>query len=167
MYLTRSSLSCQTMFRFMSDWLYSFSVVLRCDTNTKIFVLLKLFPTKPERIVFFFDNQELLQHRSKTSISSHFIGGVQAFAENMSIDSLPEACASLMTFDIIFLSMSPRRSTLPICSGASSPASLIITSFFARIELNKPLLCVPQSQRKSLGQPAQRVQPCTKACRHA
>ena len=28
-----------------------------------MFVLLKLFPTESERIVFFFANQELLQHR--------------------------------------------------------------------------------------------------------
>ena len=32
----------------------------------------------------------------------------------MSIDSLPEACLSLMTFDIIFWSISTRRSTLSI-----------------------------------------------------
>ena len=29
-----------------------------------------------------------------------------------------EACVSLVTFDIILLSRAPRRSTLPICSGA-------------------------------------------------
>ena len=81
----------------------------------------------------------------------------------LSIDSLPEACVSLMTFDIVFLSMSPRRSTLLICSGASNPAGLITTPFFARVELNTLLLCVRRSQRTSLGQPAQRLQPCTKA----
>ena len=85
----------------------------------------------------------------------------------MSINSLPRACVSLMTWDIIVLSMSPRRSSLPICSDASNPGSLITTPFLARIELNMPLLCVPRSQRTSLGQPAQRVQPCTKARKHA
>ena len=48
--------------------------------------------------------------------------------------------------------MSPRRSTLPICSGASSPASLIITPFLARIEPNVPLWYVPRSHRTSPGQ---------------
>ena len=41
-------------------------------------------------------------------MSSHFIGGVQAFSMRiMSINSLPDACVSLMTFDIIFLSIAP------------------------------------------------------------
>ena len=85
----------------------------------------------------------------------------------MSIASLPEACVSMMTFDIIFLSAAPRRSTLPICSGAFNPAGLIATPFLARVEPNTPLLCVLGSQRTSLGQLVQRVQPCTKARRHA
>ena len=78
-------------------------------------------------------------------MSSHFIGGVQAFSLRiMSIDSLPDACVSLVTgdFDIIFLSIAPRRATLPICSGASNPAGLIIPPFLARIELNTLLMCV-------------------------
>ena len=37
------------MFRVVSDWLYSLSVVFGCDANTKVFVLSKLFSTKPER----------------------------------------------------------------------------------------------------------------------
>ena len=82
----------------------------------------------------------------------------------MFIDSLPDACVSLVISDIIFLSMSPRRSTLPICSGASNPAGLIITPFLARVELHTPLLCVPRSRSE---QPAQRVQPCTEARIHA
>ena len=85
----------------------------------------------------------------------------------MSIDSLPETCVSLMTVDIIFLSISPRRSTLPICRGASHPAGLIITPFLTRIKLVTPLLCVSLSQRITLSQPAQRVQLCTKARKHA
>ena len=43
---------------------------------------------------------------SKTSMSSDLMGGIQAFAENQ--------CMSMMTLDIIFLSMQPHRSTLPI-----------------------------------------------------
>ena len=38
--------------------------------------------------------------RKKASVLGHLVGGVQAFAEN---------CVSLVIFDIIFLSMSPRR----------------------------------------------------------
>ena len=63
MHFTRSSLSCQTVFRVVSDWLCSFSVILCCDKNTKVFVLVKLFSAKSEGFVFFFANQELLQHR--------------------------------------------------------------------------------------------------------
>ena len=88
-------------------------------------------------------------------MSSHFIGGVQAFSLRiMSINSLPDACVSLMTFNIIFLSIAPRRSTLPICSGASNTAGLIIPPFLARIELNTLLMCVSLSQRMTLSQPA-------------
>ena len=49
----------------------------------------------------------------------------------------------------------------------SNPAGLLTTQFLARDELNTPLLCVFRSQRTSPGQPAQRVQPCTNARRHA
>ena len=42
----------------------------------------------------------------------------------------------MMTFDIIFLDMSFRRSTLPICSGTSNPAGLIATPFLVRVEPN-------------------------------
>ena len=104
-------------------------------------------------------------HREgKISMPSHLVGALRI----MSIDSLPEACVSLMTFYTIFWSMAPRR-VLPfsICSGASNPVSLITTQFLVRVEPNTPLLCVPRSQRTSLGQPAQRVQPCTKARKHA
>ena len=35
MYFVCCSLSCQTMFRVVGDWLYSLSVVFGCDMNTK------------------------------------------------------------------------------------------------------------------------------------
>ena len=63
MYFICSSLAYQAMFRVVSNWLYSLSVVFRRDTNTKVLVLSKPFPTKSGRIVFFFADQELLQHR--------------------------------------------------------------------------------------------------------
>ena len=44
----------------------------------------------------------------------------------MSIDSLPEACVSLMTLDIIFF----------------NPAGLITTPFLARVESDTPLMSV-------------------------
>ena len=50
------------MFRVVSDWLCSLSVVFGRDMDTEVFVLSKLFPTKAEGTVFFFTNQELLQH---------------------------------------------------------------------------------------------------------
>ena len=56
----------------------------------------------------------------------------------MSIDSLPEAFVSLMTFDIIFFSFAPRRSTLPIYSEASNPAALGTTPFLARVSASQP-----------------------------
>ena len=55
----------------------------------------------------------------------------------MSIDSLPEACVSLMTFDIIFLSMAPRRSTLPHSQSSRSDRHTIFV--LARVEPNAPL----------------------------
>ena len=51
------------MFWVVSDWLHSVSVVFGCDVNAKVFVLSKLFSTKFEGTMFFFTNQELLQHR--------------------------------------------------------------------------------------------------------
>ena len=57
------SLSCQTMFRVVSDWLHSLSVFFGRVMNTDVLVLSKLFSTKPGSTVFFFANQELLQHR--------------------------------------------------------------------------------------------------------
>ena len=39
MYFICSGLSCQAMFRVVSNWLYSFSVVFRRDMNTKVLVL--------------------------------------------------------------------------------------------------------------------------------
>ena len=51
------------MFRVVSDWLYPLSVVLGRDMNVKVLVLSEPVPTKPEGTVFFFANQELLQHR--------------------------------------------------------------------------------------------------------
>ena len=46
------------MFRVTSDWLHSLNVVFPGDVNTKVFVLSKLFSTKPEGTVFFFTNQK-------------------------------------------------------------------------------------------------------------
>ena len=43
MYFVCCSLSCQTMFRVMSDWLYSLSVVFDCDVNAKVFILSEFF----------------------------------------------------------------------------------------------------------------------------
>ena len=37
------SLSCQALFRVMSDWLHPLSVVFGCDVNAKVFVLSELF----------------------------------------------------------------------------------------------------------------------------
>ena len=62
-------------------------------------------------------------------MTGDLVGGVQAFAENLVHRlSLKRACF-LMTFDIIFLSMAPRHSTFPICSGASNPAGLFASPF--------------------------------------
>ena len=74
---------------------------------------------------------------------------------------------SLKTFKIIHVSMAPRRSTLPICSGVSNPAGLIATPLLARVEPNTPLLCVPRSQRTSFGQSALNASSRTKARKHA
>ena len=63
MYFVCCCLSCQTVFHVISDWLYSFGVVIGCDMNAKVFVLAKLCSAIPEGTVFFFTNQELLQHR--------------------------------------------------------------------------------------------------------
>ena len=51
------------MFRVDSAWLYSLSVVLGCDMNAKVLVLSQFFCAKPEGTVFFFADEELLQHR--------------------------------------------------------------------------------------------------------
>ena len=115
---------------------------------------------------------------TKNSSLSPMVAGLRGRRENthcteaehcgiIFIDSLPEACVSLVTFDIILLSMAPRRSTLPICLGASNPAGLIATPFLVKVEPNTSLLCVPRPKRTSLGQPAHRVQSSTKARRHA
>ena len=56
MYFNFRRLSCQAMFRVVSDWLHSLSVVLSRDMNTK------KSPIKPEGTVFYFANQELFQH---------------------------------------------------------------------------------------------------------
>ena len=56
-----------------------------------------------------------------------------------------------------------RRSTLPICSSDSSPASCAATPFLESVWPNIPLFCVPPSQLISFGHLAQRIQPLTKA----
>ena len=83
----------------------------------------------------------------------------------MSFNSLPDTSVSLMAFVISFLDMSPRRPALLICSGIPNPAGLVITQLSVRVEVNASLSCVPWSNRTSLGQPAQRGQSQTKACR--
>ena len=59
------------MFRVLSDWLHWLSAVFRCDVNTKVFVLSKLFSTKREGTVFFFTDQQLLQNRVHAFSSFH------------------------------------------------------------------------------------------------
>ena len=62
MYFACCSLSCQTVYRVVSDWLNSLSVVFGCDTNAKVFVLSELFSAKPEVTVLLLSDPELLQH---------------------------------------------------------------------------------------------------------
>ena len=62
MYFACCSLSCQTVFRVVSDWLNSLSVVFGCDANAKVFVSSESFSAKPEVTVLLLSDQELLQH---------------------------------------------------------------------------------------------------------
>ena len=62
MYFVCCSLSCQTVFRLVSDWLNSLSVIFGRDMNAKVFVLSEFFPATSEVTVLLLSNQELLQH---------------------------------------------------------------------------------------------------------
>ena len=70
MYFVRSSLSCQTVFHVVSDWLYSFGVVFGCDMDAKVFVLSEFLSAKPEDTAFFFTNQDCCYTEFMTSAPS-------------------------------------------------------------------------------------------------
>ena len=67
--------------------------------------------------------------------------------------SLPVVCVSWVTFIIIFLCKSPRRSPLPICSGASRRAGRTATHLWERLWPKMPLLCVPRPYRTGFLRP--------------
>ena len=61
MHFVCCSVSCQTMFRVVSDWLYSLGVIFGRDMNIIVLVFAKFFPIK-HGTLFLFGNQGLLQH---------------------------------------------------------------------------------------------------------
>ena len=98
----------------------------------------------------------------KTAVTGHLVDNVRHSLTITSIHSLPEEWVALMIFDFIFVNMAPRRSTLPICSGAFQSGRSDRRTIL-EVEPNTH----PRSQRTTSGQPAQRVQPCTNAHRRA
>ena len=62
MYFVCCSLSCQTVFHVVGDWLNSLSVIFGCDVSAKVFVLSEFFSAKPKVTVLLLSNQELMQH---------------------------------------------------------------------------------------------------------
>ena len=76
------------------------------------------------------------------------------------------ACSVIIRFNTA-LNNPPCRSTLPICSGLSTPAWRIRTPCWASVRAKTPRLWTPRLQLKVCGQPAQPTHKLTKLSKHS